>query len=103
MRRDTRSGKTWILRGLAAVFLALTFGYVPYHLYARSGYGRYLELRRDLAAAKTRNARLRAENERLAREVEALRTDSRALEYVARTDMGWVRPGEILFEFGEGR
>jgi cell division protein FtsB len=62
-----------------------------------------LELRRDLAAAKTRNARLRAENERLAREVEALRTDSRALEYVARTDMGWVRPGEILFDFGEGR
>jgi cell division protein FtsB len=103
MRRDTRSGKTWILRGLAAVFLALTFGYVPYHLYARSGYARYLELRRDLAAAKIRNAHLHAENERLAREVEALRTDSRALEQVARADMGWVRPGEILFDFGEGR
>jgi cell division protein FtsB len=103
MRRDTRSGRPWILRGLAAVLLAVTFGYVPYHLYARSGYARYLELRRDLTAAKMRNARLRAENERLAREVEALRTDSRALEQVARADMGWVRPGEILFDFGEGR
>jgi cell division protein FtsB len=83
--------------------LAATFGYVPYHLYARSGYSRYLELRRDLAAAKARNTHLRAENERLAREVEALRTDPRALEQVARADLGWVRPGEILFEFGEGR
>ena len=103
MRRDTHSGRTWILRGLAAVLLAVTFGYVPYHLYARSGYARYLELRRDLAAAKSRNTHLRAENERLAREVEALRTDSRALEQVARADMGWVRPGEILFDFGEER
>ena len=103
MRRHTRSGRTWILRGLAAVLLAITFGYVPYHLYAHSGYARYLELRHDLTAAKIRNAHLRAENERLAREVEALRTDSRALEQVARADMGWVRPGEILFDFGEGR
>ena len=103
MRRDARSAKTWILRGLAALLLAVTFGYVPYHLYARSGYARYLELRRDLAAVKTRNARLRAENTRLAREVEALRTDPRALERVARSDMGWVRSGEILFDFGEGK
>jgi cell division protein FtsB len=83
--------------------LAATFGYVPYHLYARSGYSRYLELRRDLAATKTRNNHMRVENERLAREVEALRTDPRALEQVARVDLGWVRPGEILFDFGEGR
>jgi cell division protein FtsB len=103
MRRDTRSRRSWILRGLAAALLAATFGYGPYHLYARSGYSRYLELRRDLAAAKTRNNHMRVENERLAREVEALRTDPRALEQVARADLGWVRPGEILFDFGEGR
>ena len=103
MRRDTRSGRPWILRGLAAVLLAVTFGYVPYHLYARSGYARYLELRRDWAAATSRNARMRAENERLSREVEALRTDPRVLEQVARADMGWVKPGEILFDFGEAR
>ena len=103
MRRDARSGRAWILRGLAAALLAVTFGYVPYHLYAHSGYARYLELRRDLTAARARNARLRAENTRLSREVGALRTDPHALEHVARTDIGWVRPGEILFDFGEAR
>ena len=103
MRRDTRSGKTWILRGVAAVLLAVTFGYVPYHLYAHSGFARYLELRRECAAGKSRNARMRAENERLAREVEGLRTDPRMMEQVARVDMGWVKPGEILFDFGEAR
>ena len=103
MRRDTRSAKTWILRGLAAVLMAATFGYVPYHLYARSGFAKYRELKRDLEIAKQRNARMRAENDHLAREVESLRTDPRALEHVARADMGWVRPGEILFDFGEAR
>jgi len=56
--------------------------------YARSGYARYRELRRDWTVAQIRNAHLRAENQRLAREVEALRTDPRVLEQVARTDMG---------------
>jgi cell division protein FtsB len=103
MRRDSRSAKNWMLRGLAAVLMAALFGYLPYHLYARSGFAKYRELRRDLDVAKQRNARMRAENERLAREVESLRTDPRALEHVARADMGWVRPGEILFDFGEER
>lgn len=103
MRRDTRSAKTWILRCVAAVLMAATFGYVPYHLYARSGFAKYRELKRDLEAAKLRNARMQAENERLAREVESLRSDPRALEHVARADMGWVRPGEVLFDFGDER
>jgi cell division protein FtsB len=83
--------------------MAATFGYVPYHLYARSGFAKYRELKRDLEAAKLRNARMQAENERLAREVESLRSDPRALEHVARADMGWVRPGEVLFDFGDER
>jgi cell division protein FtsB len=98
MSRRSRIRNTWILRSLAAVMLAATFGYVPYHLYARSGFARYLQLRRDLAVTQTRNARLRTENERLSREAESLRSDPRAVENVARADLGWVRPGEVVFD-----
>jgi cell division protein FtsB len=72
--------------------------YIPYHVYARSGLARTLELRRDLKALRARNAQLAAENERLAREAEALRSDSNAIERVARAELGWVRPGEILVD-----
>ena len=82
------------------MMLAATFGYGPYYLYARSGFARYLQLRRDVAATEVRNAHLRAENERLQREAEALRSDSRAVEKVARADLGWVRPGEVIFDLG---
>jgi len=82
------------------MMLATTFGYGPYYLYARSGFARYLQLRRELSATEARNVHLRAENERLQREAEALRSNPRAVENVARTDLGWVRPGEVIFDMG---
>ncbi len=100
MSRRSRVGHPWILRGIAAILLAAIFGYGPYHLYARSGFARYLQLRRDLVATQAKNSRLRAENERLARDAEALRASPRAVENVARADLGWVRPGEVIFDLG---
>lgn len=96
MRRGT---KTWVGRVGAAALVTFALGYVPYHVYARSGLARTLQLRRDLAALRTRDSELRGENERLAREAEALRTDPDAIERVARAELGWVRPGEIIVDF----
>ena len=58
------------------------------------------QLRRELVVTQAKNARLRAENERLARESEALRSNPRAVEKVARADLGWVRSGEVVFDLG---
>jgi cell division protein FtsB len=40
---------------------------------------------------------LRAENLRLAAEIEGLKTDSRAVERLAREQLGLARPGETVF------
>ena len=101
MRRQAK--KTWLLRAAGAGVLALTFGYVPYHLYGRSGFARYLELRRELATIKAENTHLLLENQRLAREGEALRSDPRVLEREARAHLNWVRPGEVIFDLGGER
>jgi len=85
-------------RTAAAVAVMLALGYIPYHVYARSGLARTLELRRDLRALRARNAQLAADNERLAREATALRDDPSAVERVARVELGWVRPGEIIVD-----
>ncbi len=99
MRRNAKH--TWLLRGLAALLLAATFGYLPYHLYARSGFARYLGLRGELVTLRAQNTRLRGEIERLEQEAEALKTDLRAVERVARSELNWVRPGEIVFDLGQ--
>ena len=95
MRRGT---KTWMGRVGAAALVTFALGYVPYHVYARSGLARTLQLRRDLAVLRARDAEWRGENERLAREAEALRSDPDAIERVARAELGWVRPGEIVVD-----
>ena len=101
MRRET---KTWVGRLLAAVAVASVLAYIPYHLYARSGLARTIGLRRDLMALHARNQDLQAENERLAGEADALRSDLGAIERVARAELGWVRPGEIVVDLAaEGR
>lgn len=40
---------------------------------------------------------LRAENLRLAAEIQSLRTDPRAIERLAREELGLARPGETVF------
>ena len=95
MRRST---KTWIGRVVAAVLVVVALGYAPYHVYTRSGLARTLQLRRELAVLRARNAELRGETQRLAREAESLRDDPDAIERVARADLGWVRAGEIVVD-----
>jgi len=95
MRRET---KTWAGRVAAAAVVAFVLAYVPYCLYTRSGLGRTLALSRDLKTLRARNQELAAENDRLAREAEALRKDPSAIERVARSDLGWVKPGEIVVD-----
>jgi cell division protein FtsB len=40
---------------------------------------------------------LRAQNERLADEIRALRSDPRAIERIAREELGLAAPGEVVF------
>jgi len=99
MRRAT---KTWLGRGAAAVLITAVLSYVPYHVYARSGLARTLQLRRELAQLRLKNALLKDETDRLARQAEALRDDPDAIEHVARTELGWVKPGEIVLDLSRG-
>ena len=98
MRRGT---KTWLGRVAAASLAAGVIAYVPYHVYARSGLARTLELRRELATVKARNAELKEETLRLARQAEALRDDPDAIERVARLELGWVKAGEVILDLSQ--
>jgi cell division protein FtsB len=48
------------------------------------------------------NALLEARVQKLRREVKALSGDPAALERAAREDLGYVKPGEIVYDLDEG-
>jgi cell division protein FtsB len=61
------------------------------------GFRRYLRLRQDVEALQERNRALAQQNESLLREINALRKDPAALERAAREELGYVKPGELVF------
>lgn len=100
--------RLWLRRlGIAAV-VALTLGYVPYHVYASSGLARYLRLKAERDALHARNLKIHEANQRLRADLEAISDEpggtglSRtAVERAARDELGLVKPGEIVFQIDE--
>lgn len=65
------------------------------------GFRRYLSLRQDVDSLQERNRVLSEQNEALLREINALRKEPAALERAVREELGYVKPGEIVFHLEE--
>jgi cell division protein FtsB len=74
---------------------------VPLLVTGEQGLPRYRALRDELAEVQRVNERMREEVRHLSHDARALRADERAIERVARDELGMVREGEIVFQFPE--
>jgi cell division protein FtsB len=72
---------------------------VPLLLLDSEGLPRYRLLRAEVTRVQTKNERLRREIRELRGDATRLRSDPRALERIARDELGMVRDGEIVFQF----
>jgi cell division protein FtsB len=89
--------RRWTLYGAMVAVLAALSAWDP------GGLRRHLTLSREVDRMRADNARLATENDRLAREVRALRTDPVALERAVREELRYIRPGERVYVLdGEG-
>jgi cell division protein FtsB len=95
----------WVRRLTVATAFAVALGYVPYHVYSRSGLARYLKLRGERDQLHEANLRTHVANQRLRAELEALsdgegqtELSRAAIERAARDELGLVRPGEVVFQ-----
>jgi cell division protein FtsB len=77
---------------------AILFAVLPYVLYRQSGLPHLFDLKGQVDVLHQHNVALETSNRALAEEVQALRTDPRAVERVARDELGLVYPGEVVFE-----
>lgn len=88
----------WLLRLLVAAWLAVLIGYLPYHLYLRSGLSRFMAQRAELAHLEEQNRELRAVNTELRLQLSRIQEDDAEIERVARDELGLVRAGELIFK-----
>lgn len=79
--------------------LVITSVAVPLRLIDGRCIPRYLELRDQIDRITSSNAQLEREIAALKQETELLKNDARAIERLARDELGMVREGEIVFQF----
>jgi cell division protein FtsB len=68
---------------------------------AEGGFRRYMSLSTQVDTLRARNQRSAEENAKLLKEVEALRSDPKAIERAAREELGFIRPGEVVIQLEE--
>jgi|SRR6516225_9247272 cell division protein FtsB len=91
--------RRWIVRLGLALVVAVGIGYLPGGMLRRDPQA--IKLEAQLGALGTEAREVAAENAALARDIEALRTDVRAIEDRARADLGLVYPGELVLRVKE--
>ncbi len=92
MIRPIRNRMYLILAGCIAFILFFT-------VFGDKGLLRIFELRQDMARLRTGLNDTRAANEKLKREIIALKSDYRYVESIARKDFGLVRANEVIYQF----
>lgn len=68
-------------------------------VFGDKGLLRIYELKQDKDKIDARLTDSRTENEKLKREIVALKSDRRYLESIARKDFGLVRSNEVIYQF----
>ncbi len=61
------------------------------------GLRRYLRLQHELETLSNRKHQLMEQNRQLREEIQALREDPESIERAVREELGFIRPGEVVF------
>ena len=84
---------------LPSLVIATALFSVPALVFGERGLPRLRALRQRLEQIEEENEGLRRDNELLVRRIHALREDPRQIEWIARRELGLVRPDELVFHF----
>ena len=99
-RPQAAEGRRWWVRyGIAFLFAVLVVNAVA----GERGYLEWKRLERRHADAAARLAARRAENASLQKAIHRMRTDPSAVEEAVRRQLGYSKPGELVFTVREPR
>jgi len=87
-------------RGLLGLLVLLL---VVHDIFGTHGFLAMRRTQSDIAKVKKDLSRLNQDNTQLGEEVRSLRTDPRAVEKIARDELGLAKPGEIVIKIPQAQ
>lgn len=95
------ASRLFVARALPIAILAVAAVTVPVQILRPEGLPRMRSLESELRGVQAENADLSRDIRRLRTEVRELKDDPRAVEKIARDQLGLVRKSEVVFVFGK--
>lgn len=93
----------WVERILPIALLLLAIVGAPVMIFSSEGLPRLRGLQRELDGVLDENKKLLREIDELRGRADRLREDPKAVENIARDDLGLVRQSEVVFQFKKGK
>jgi len=90
-----------IKRLLMTAGIALGLVFLWSLIVGEMGVVKYYRMSAHARVLRSEIERMKTDNARLSREVEALRTDPAYIERMARDKIGLARPGEVVYYYGD--
>ncbi len=84
---------------MPSLLIAIALFSVPTLVFGERGLPRLQSLTQRLAEIEGENEVLHRDNELLLRRIRSIRQDPRQVEWIARRELGLVRPEEVVYHF----
>lgn len=88
-----------VIKLVLGLFFIVFVSYLGYRIFEQASSDNYLRLKSEIETVENGNNEIEARNALLRTRIEALRTDSRAIERKVRDELGLVRPDEVILLF----
>ena len=97
--KNSPAGATAYLRKNARQILGLAlFALLVHDIFGAHGFIAMRKTQREIEQIREQIGKLNNENQSLSGQVNSLKTDPKAIERIAREEMGLARPGEIIYK-----
>jgi cell division protein FtsB len=97
----TSLGKTRTYRGAILALVLLCIALVVHEVYGERGYLALRRQKKEYDSLQQEVRRLQEENQQLEKYIEALKSDPKTIERIARDQMHMARPGERIYTLPE--
>jgi cell division protein FtsB len=96
--RKSAPKQTLFQRWGSTIFVLLLMALVAHVLFSEHGFLAMRRAQKEVEKLRQDIAVLNADNKQLADEIQALKTDPKLIERIAREEMGLAKKGELIFK-----
>jgi cell division protein FtsL len=100
-RLSLDKASAYLRRNARRILVLALFALFVHDIFGPHGFLAMRRTQKQIDEVREQISKMNQENKSLAEEVNSLKTDPRAIERIARGEMGLARPGELIFKLPE--